>query len=138
MLDAEGYPNVKGALKKVAAFADVHPNVLRRWYRGAQNPAPTELVTRKKGELVDLLRNEAHAILREMELSREETDYRSLGTVLGIVIDKLQLLEGKPTERSEQNVTHDVSGEIKQAVLSRLSGIAAANATGTGDREPDA
>lgn len=99
MLETEGYPNVSGALKKVSEYADVHTNVLRRWWKKTQNPPPTELVTQKKGEIKDRLQEVVHNIIDVLPDAIDEAGPRDLFTGLGIAIDKLQLLSGQPTLR---------------------------------------
>lgn len=98
MLEAEGYPNRLGALKKVAEYAGVHENVLRRWWKGTSNPPPTTSVTHKRIDLSTAINDELLAIFKEMGLKRDEADYRALGTVMGILFDKKMLLEGKATQ----------------------------------------
>lgn len=104
MLQAEGYPDKLGALKKVAEYAGMHENVLRRWWKGTQNPPPTTSVSHKKIDLSSAINDELIAIFTEMKTKREEADYRALGTVAGILFDKKQLLEGKPTQINDFNV----------------------------------
>jgi len=101
MLEAAGYPDQKGALQRVADRLKVPPSTLHRWFKGKNNPPPSELVTEKKGELKNLIRDEVYSILGDMPEAREFASYRDLGTVAGILLDKLQLLENKPTERVE-------------------------------------
>lgn len=101
-LEAQGYPDTKGALKRVSDRLHIPQSTLSRWARGVSNPPPSMIVSEKRESLIDLLRQEAYAILGDMTDTRQDADYRTLGTVLGIVVDKLQLLEGKPTERVEQ------------------------------------
>jgi hypothetical protein len=101
-LEAAGYPNTKGALQHASNYLKIPQATLSRWARGVSNPPPSKLVNEKRASLIDLLRDEAYSILGEMGEARRDADYRTLGTVLGIVVDKLQLLEGKPTERVEQ------------------------------------
>jgi len=122
-LESEGYPDNPGALMRVAQRLNIPHPTLSRWAREVQNPPPSEMVREKRGELIDLLRAEAYAILGDMTVTREDADYRTLGTVLGIVIDKLQLLDGKPTERGEidQKVTLDLS----DLSISQLEALAA-------------
>ena len=103
MLESQGYPEQKGSLSAVAAHLGVPLSTLRGWFLDTHNPPPAEVRNEKKGDLVALLKSEADAILGDMPNAREFANYRELGTVLGIVIDKLQLLEGRPTER----VAHD-------------------------------
>lgn len=101
MLEAAGYPGKEGALASTAKHLKVPHQTLRRWFLNEQNPPPSALVREKRGELSDLLRNEIDAALGAMDGARPEASYRDLGTVAGILIDKLQLITGKPTERSE-------------------------------------
>ncbi len=101
MLEAAGYPNEKGALQRIAAHLHVPTRTLRRWYIGESNPPPDNLVSQKKGELTDWIKSEVSAIFDAMPIVRGEASYRDLGTVAGILTDKLQLLSGKPTERTE-------------------------------------
>jgi transposase-like protein len=104
-LESEGYFQDKpGALTRVSERLGIPHQTLSRWAREKQNPAPPELVQEKRKALIELLRDEAYAILGDMDTTRVDADYRTLGTVLGIVVDKLQLLDGKPTERNEQTV----------------------------------
>lgn len=111
MLQAAGYPDTPGALKRVADNAGVHENVLRRWWKGTQNPPPTTLVSRKKIDLRKAIRSELAAIFDRMAVTRDEASYRDLGTVAGILFDKSQLLEDKPTEHTK------VSGAIQQTSI---------------------
>lgn len=101
MLEAAGYPTQEGALSRVARQLQVPAMTLSRWFKGTNNPPPNNLVNEKRIDLVQALRNEANAAVTEMAQARENASYRDLGTVLGILIDKLQLLDGKPTERIE-------------------------------------
>jgi transposase-like protein len=108
MLQSEGYPNKLGALKKVAEYASIHPHVLRRWWQAKQNPPPNKLVAHKKIDLREAINKELAAIFEEMKTARSTADYRELGTVAGILFDKKQLLEDKPTER----IAHEHSGQL--------------------------
>jgi hypothetical protein len=104
MLEAEGYPGKLGALQKVATYAQVSPDVLRRWFNGKQNPPPDELVGHKKIDLSVAINDELSSIFLEMGAKRADADYRALGTVMGILFDKKMLIEGKPT----QNIVLDL------------------------------
>jgi len=101
MLEAAGYPNQKGALERTAKAVGIHARTLSRWFNGEQNPPPDRMVNKKRLELTDLLRNELGSIFKAMPNARPDASYRDLGTVAAIFIDKLQLLEGKPTWRGE-------------------------------------
>ena len=97
MLEAAGYPDKPGSLMYVANHLHVPHPTLSRWFNQKNNPAPNELVQEKRLELKDMLANELAAIFKAMPSVRSEASYRDLGTVAGILIDKKQLLEGKPT-----------------------------------------
>jgi transposase-like protein len=101
MLEAQGYPDNPGALTVVASHLHIPHQTLSRWAREAQNPAPPELVQEKRADLKELLRAEIDAALKAMPGVRPDASYRDLVTASGIMIDKLQLLEGNPTERQD-------------------------------------
>lgn len=116
MLVTEGYPNRLGALKKVADFVGCHPNVLRRWWKGTQNPPPTELVTEKRLDIVDHLNDLIYQVLRLLPDSLDEASTRELVTALGVFVDKRQLLTGGATSRNELNGTLDVTMSWRDVV----------------------
>lgn len=119
-LRAAGYPDTHGALTRVAGELNVHPRTLSRWYNRESNPPPDKIVSEKRVDLVTAIRSEIAAVLSDMPEARDEASYKDLATALGIMVDKLQLLEGKPTERTEQsgrvqvNVRYvDQAGEMR-------------------------
>ena len=99
MLEAAGYPKTEGALSRVARRLSIPHQTLSRWGRRAQNPPPHKLVQEKKFDLIQAIRDEVQAVLGDMPDARQDADYRALTTALGIMVDKLQLLTGEPTER---------------------------------------
>jgi hypothetical protein len=101
MLEAQGYPTVKGALQAVSNHLKVPLTTLNRWYHGKNNPPPSELVTEKRIEFKDAIKQELQEILGAMPNAREDASYKDLATSFGIMLDKLQLLENKPTAISE-------------------------------------
>jgi transposase-like protein len=101
LLEAAGYPDTKGALTRVANNVGVPAMTISRWYKRANNPPPNEIVNEKRPELIDLIRKEIYKVLDTLPKERDDADYRTLVTGLAILIDKLQLLEGKATERIE-------------------------------------
>ena len=122
MLEAEGYPGSDGALTRVAGHLDVPLSTLRGWFTAEHNPPPTELRNEKKSELRDLLETELREAVRAMANARPEASYRDLGTVAAIFTDKVQLLDGKPTERVEESVTvHDSRERLAQLIDRRAS-----------------
>ena len=109
MLEAAGYPTEKGALQKVADNLGVPAMTISRWFKKSNNPAPNDLVNEKAIDLLEAIRHELGAVFGEMPNAREFASYKDLATAAGILIDKLQLLENKPTERVEHSgtITHE-------------------------------
>ena len=105
MLEAAGYEPGKngGALMRVAKALKMPHNTLRNWYVAAHNPVPSDVRREKRGELVTLIRDEIYnAIEAAQDQDKKfEASYRDLITGAAILVDKLQLLEGKATERTE-------------------------------------
>ncbi len=97
-LEAAGYPNTPGALAAVAKRLRMPETTLHGWAREKHNPPPTQLRSEKKGELIDWIKEELGCIFTAMPGARPDASYRDLGTVAGILTDKLQLLTGKPTD----------------------------------------
>jgi|SRR5579864_1205593 len=93
-----GYPQQKGALMRTATELDISHVTLRSWVLREQNPPPSDLVQEKKADLKTLFDAEMRAILKVMPEKRADAGYSQLGTVLGILFDKMRLLDGLPTE----------------------------------------
>lgn len=121
MLEGAGYPDEKGALTRISEHLSVPQATLHRWFHEKQNPPPSELVNEKKDELANLLDAEIRNALMEMNTARETATYRDLGTVLGILVDKKQLITGKPTSRSESTGKDGGPIELRHTLLSELS-----------------
>ena len=101
LLEADGYPDNKGALTRVARHLGVPYQTLSRWAREINNPAPLQLVQEKRRELIEIIRDEVYAALGSANNARDDASYRDLITAAAIMVDKLQLLTGKATERTE-------------------------------------
>lgn len=105
MLEAAGYPDRPGALMSVSNHLHVPHATLSRWARSIQNPPPPELVHEKRLDVVAELTDLLGLTLAAAKGTVNEASNKELATAIGIYIDKLQLLSGKPTERQEVNVT---------------------------------
>lgn len=101
MLDAAGYPEREGALSYVSGHLGVARSTLRSWHNGTHNPPPANVRHKKAIDLVTAIQSELAAIFPAMAERRIDANYRELATAAGILIDKLQLLTGKPTWRGE-------------------------------------
>lgn len=99
MLNAEGYPEIKGALTKVADAFGIPKMTISRWFNGTNNPPHNSDVTEKEFQLASLLRKELEAIIPLLEKKRGEASYSQLVTATGILTDKMLLLDGKNTAR---------------------------------------
>lgn len=108
MLESQGYPQIKGALTAVSRQLSVPAMTLSRWFRGTNNPPPNKVVNEKRGDLKDLLNKELQAVLEDLPHKRPDADYRALITATGVLVDKIQLLEGKPTQNVEGGITFKV------------------------------
>lgn len=118
MLQAGGYPDRKGALAQVSRELKCPMATLHRWFHMKQNPPPSELVTIKKEQIIDMLKNEVYHALKEMSSARPDADYRELATAAAILTDKWQLLEGQPTERTA--TVHELSDDERSARAAAL------------------
>ncbi len=100
MLEAQGYPAMKGALAIVADHLKVPAMTLSRWFRGTQNPPPNQMVNDKKEDLADVFEGIAYKYLKHA--SRDEVVESVSGSSAVITaataVDKMRLLRGLPTE----------------------------------------
>jgi transposase-like protein len=101
LLESSGYPEQVGALTRVADHLKMPYQTLSRWYNAKNNPPPPELVQVKRKELIDIIRDEVYKAIGAADGARDEASYRDLITAAAIMVDKLQLLTGKATERTE-------------------------------------
>lgn len=105
MLEAAGYPNRPGVSTATAKHLGIPESTLRSWYNAhmrngekpARNEPPANLYKEKKDSLRELFEREMRAILGDMPNSRQDAAYRDMGWVLGVLFDKLQLIDSRPT-----------------------------------------
>lgn len=98
MLESEGYPDTKGSLQRVSDYSKVPPSTLHRWFHGKNNPAPSDVVNEKRRDLSSMIEGEIYEIFKVLPAKRDEATYRELTTSVGILVDKMRLLQGLPTE----------------------------------------
>ena len=127
MLEAMGYPDTKGALQKVADHYGIQPSVIMRWFRGTQNPPPSQLVIETKQDLERAIRALLGKVVDELDrrLADGDLDGRALVTLLGVGTDKMLLLRGEATERIETTIV-----DARDALAQQYNRLAAASATG--------
>ena len=129
-LELAGYQNNGGKnshiLYELADKSGIPSETLRRWWKRSHNPPPDKLVRDKKADFVEAIRDELAQIFVQFDYAREGADYRELATAAGIFIDKLQLLQGRPTgiEKQIVNVT-----DSRERLANLISNHASRNGT---------
>lgn len=112
LLTSSGYPENKYKLQEVADHIKVPSRTLRRWYREGRNPPPDDVVREVKKELSERLQELAHKLVDVAYdvLKEDDPSIQQVITSLGIVVDKMQLIAGKPTERQDHTgqITHRI------------------------------
>ena len=100
MLKAAGYPDNKYKLQEIADHLRVPSRTLRRWFNGENGAPPDDVVQQVKKDLAERLEELAHKLIDAALDNLQDTDasLQQINTSLGIVLDKRQLLIGKPTE----------------------------------------
>ena len=92
----------RGNVDKAAKLLEMPPRTLAHWAAGQNRVAAVEDIQAvKREEMHEALDKIAWKIVGAMELTIEEADLRALATSLGILIDKIQLLRGLATSRTE-------------------------------------
>jgi len=87
-----------GNVKRTARDCGIPESTLRGWKKSrGTNDAVAELRPQKKGELADALEDIAWKIIGVLPDKIDEASVRELATLLGVALDKHQLLLGKPT-----------------------------------------
>lgn len=107
-------------------------STLQRWEEKERTPqtARDEAVSKnghqKKEELAEQLRSLAWGLTQSMgeEQKRKEASFKDLATALGVVIDKLQLLEGEATSISERRGDAQTNVQINNQQSSYHSRLA--------------
>lgn len=97
MLEAAGYPDKKGALTKVGTHLKVPITTLRGWFTAEHNPPPTDIRTEKGFELRAAIQQELESIFGAMPNARQDASFKDLSWAAAVLIDKMQLLDNKPT-----------------------------------------
>lgn len=107
MMESAGYETDKAqALRIVAKSQKVPPSTLRSWWNRLHNPdglpnagtIPAKNYTLQKTDLLSKVRQMADRLANSItDDAIDEAGLRDRITAFAIAVDKLQLLEGKPT-----------------------------------------
>lgn len=94
--------NMSGTAKRIG----IPRKTLESWVTGraGTNDAVAAMRQEKRRSIADLLEDEVYAILNLLPEKRTEAHYRDLLVSLGIATDKMQLLRGEDTERSNVKI----------------------------------
>lgn len=104
MLKAAGYPDRPGAMAQTLKElrGTVPESTLRSWAKEQHGAPPAKVRDKKRGEIAQTLTEVAFKLLEHLGSIADTGDVRETATAFGIVMDKLQLLDGEPT----QSITH--------------------------------
>ena len=111
-LEVLNYPENEHALSEVVKRkgAPSRPT-LRRWWKQKNQPHIDKLVQHKKRDFVEELKNLLGLhIDAAVEAVKGSEDIRAIDTGIGILVDKLQLLQGEPTERTDRRIIIERTG----------------------------
>ncbi len=135
MLEAAGWPQQDGALTRVSKHLGIPHSTLRGWALGLHNPPPSNVRDEKRIDLRQAIRDELAAIFSDGDLAdvRAEASYKDRMTAAAILVDKDQLLSGKPTERTE-HMGEVVMQDARDKLTRKLDSYAARqDASGAAD-----
>lgn len=106
MLEAAGYPAKQGAMTQVVKALGVPESTLRSWAKNEHGAPPAKVRERKRGELVESLKDVATKLVEHLGNIADTGDVRETATALGIVVDKLQALtDEQPTQHVNQRIS---------------------------------
>jgi hypothetical protein len=99
-----------GNMKRTARETGIPLTTIRNWRDGGGVSDDVAIIgNEKRPELLERMMTELHAVMDLMPDKRPDADYNALVRAAGILTDKVQLLQGKPTERIV--LTHELSDE---------------------------
>lgn len=116
-----------GNIEKTCRELDIPRMTLSSWAKGQVHPEAHEYSLTKKGPLADHLEEVAWKLAGDLNKCKEGNP-QQVAIALGVVVDKMQLLRGKPTAIT--GATRDQ----KLDILRTLLGIPPESDDGTGDR----
>ncbi len=114
LVDSNLAHTVDAKVKAVAKTLEMPEKTLRQWVGrtdgvGGKDPLARqemeELVQESKKELTELYQLEVQAIFKRMDTVRDEATYKELGVVAGILIDKISIANGQPTQNIQQKIS---------------------------------
>lgn len=129
-------PKMSGKIKEAAKIVDIPENTLRDWvgyglYTGDElaERIMAEKVEEARESLSVRMKRELHLVLDQMNVKRKDATYNVLVLAAGILTDKVEKLDGNPT----QNIRQEIS--FKREGITSLPQFAAPNAVESADGE---
>ena len=109
-----------GDLRGTARSLGIPKSTLENWAAQRVSAAVSELADTKKKDLADELENIALKLVEAMPDKMQDATLQQIATSLGIAIDKMQLLRGKATERTEATSTIEIRPVDYRVAISML------------------
>jgi transposase-like protein len=135
-----------GNIDRTARQLGVPRATLQSWAKGSRHPEAAEDAAQKKGPLADSIEDLARKVLAGMEDKIEGARFNEAAVGFGILVDKMQLLRGKPTSIDKHDLCDLPDDELdrqlaaeERALAGPAPGEAAApdpGADGAGGEEP--
>jgi transposase-like protein len=119
MVEAAGYPDTLGAIDRVSKEQKIPQRTLYRWVtQGVHSSDPeaaasmAETMEETRQELVELIENTVRKALKSMAEAdvRDGATYRDFAWAAAVLIDKLQVLNGQPSQHIQQAITFERKG----------------------------
>lgn len=132
-LDANG-----GHVEHTAKQLDIPERTLNAWSNGrGVHPSVVQECEVKRGDLRDRLEEIAHRIVDVIPDKLQSASVQQLATTLGIVVDKMQILAGKPTVITEPQLLPPEERRRRIDELITKRGIGAAEPAGDDAAQPE-
>jgi transposase-like protein len=126
-----------GDVAKTARETGVPDPTLRCWAKGTRHPEALQMQEGKRLPLADMLEDLAYRAARTSRRGLRHVKADRAAVVMGIAIEKMQLLRGQPTERVDANVFARIEATAALFTDAARRAIAADSAAGgDGGQEP--
>lgn len=109
----------EGNLNKTAKQLDIPRTTLERWVEGRVSDDVPQLRQQTKKALANELEALAYKLIEAMPEKLEGANLQQASVALGIVVEKMQLLRGDPTERFEHTLDDRERASRITAILDR-------------------
>jgi hypothetical protein len=109
----------EGKYAEVFEKVGVPKRTLRNWLDGTRNRFDLESIEEVGAELKTLATKELFNVFDEMDLAREDANYRDLVIGAGILIDKIQLLSGNATQNTQVTFSREGFSTLPEPIARR-------------------